>query len=211
MLNFGNVLIIGDSYSTFKGYIPENCDTWYPNAETDVETVEQTWWQLLLEETNSNLILNNSYSGTTICNTGYNGSDCTKSSFIGRFKAMAENGYFKDNKIDTVFVFGGTNDSWADAPIGELILSGWTDKDLFSVLPAFSYLIHIIKENLSDAKIVCILNTELKPEITNGLKSICDEASVEAVVLKKIDKIAGHPSVMGMKKIKEQIIEHFKD
>ncbi len=211
MINLGNVLIIGDSYSTFKDFIPTNCDTWYPNAETDVENVEQTWWKMLLEETESNLILNNSFSGTTICNTGYGGADCTKISFIGRFKAMLESGFFNENKIDTVFIFGGTNDSWADAPLGTYIDSDWQESDLFSVLPGFSYLLHIIKENLPTARVICVLNTELKVDLTDGLKQICDKNSVEKVVLKKIDKIASHPSIMGMKKIKDQILEAIKN
>ena len=207
MLNLGNVMIIGDSYSTFKDYIPNGYDTWYPNDETDVENVEETWWKQLLNETESNLILNNSYSGTTVGNTGYGGSDCTKTSFIGRFDELAQNGFFKENKVDTLFIFGGTNDSWSDAPVGEIKESNWSREDLFKILPAFSYLLHRIKEELPNTKAVCILNTELKAEITDNFKVLCDENGVTAVVLKKIDKIASHPSKLGMKKIKDQVLE----
>ena len=207
MLKLGNVLIIGDSYSTFKDCIPQGYETWYPNPETDVENVEQTWWKQLISDTESNLVLNNSWSGTTVGNTGYGGSDCTKTSFIGRFDELANNGFFKENKIDTLFIFGGTNDSWSDAPIGEIKESDWEREDLFKILPAFSYLLHRIKEELPDAKTVCTLNTELKTEITDNFKLLCDKNAVTAVVLKKVDKIASHPSVVGMRKIKEQVIE----
>ena len=72
MIKLGNVFILGDSYSSFCGYIPENYDFWYPNKneeQTDVKKVEQTWWWQLLETTDSNLVRNSSWSGTTICNT----------------------------------------------------------------------------------------------------------------------------------------------
>ena len=40
------VAILGDSYSTFDGYIPEGNACWYfttPQGENDVVSVEQTW------------------------------------------------------------------------------------------------------------------------------------------------------------------------
>lgn len=42
------VAVLGDSYSTFKGFIPKGYATWYspttPQETTDVNKVEQTWW-----------------------------------------------------------------------------------------------------------------------------------------------------------------------
>lgn len=42
------VAVLGDSYSTFEGFIPKGYATWYsPTAlpeTTDVNKVEQTWW-----------------------------------------------------------------------------------------------------------------------------------------------------------------------
>ncbi len=46
MTNIGNLFILGDSYSTFEGYIPEGYAAWYINAgkpETDVTRLDQTW------------------------------------------------------------------------------------------------------------------------------------------------------------------------
>ena len=49
-----NFLIIGDSYSTFKGYNPEGYAYWYGNEghinETDVKSAEECWWHLLEKE-----------------------------------------------------------------------------------------------------------------------------------------------------------------
>jgi hypothetical protein len=124
-MNLGNVLIMGDSYSTFEGYNPEGYRHYYapvprPDTNTDVVKVEHTWWHPLLAKTNANLILNNSWSGSTIGYTGYNGDDNSQTcSFIYRLRQLIAEGFFEKNKIDTVLVFGGTNDNWCCAPLGK--------------------------------------------------------------------------------------------
>ena len=187
----GNVFILGDSYSTFEDYIPEGYAAYYKKAgreETDVTKVQETWWHGLLLETDSVLIRNCSYSGTTICNTGYDGRDCSDNSFVARFDKLADENFFCQNKIDTFFLFGGTNDSWADSPIGEIVRSGWNKEDLFFVLPAFCYLVDKITKTLPDAKFFCVLNTQLKPEIEEGFDKVCKEYGVDVIKLCDIDK-----------------------
>ena len=60
-------------------------------------------------------------------------------SFCERFDQM-------DDDADVVVVFGGTNDSWANAPLGEMMYKDWTTKDLYCVLPAIGYLLNLLKE-----------------------------------------------------------------
>ena len=210
-MNLKNVLIFGDSYSTFEGYIPVGYITYYSSLgreETDVKSVNETWWYQLLKETDSRLIQNNSWSGSTICYTGYNGSDCSKtSSFICRLKKLQDAGFFKENEIDTVFVFGGTNDSWAGSPVGELKYSDWGEQDLYSVLPAFCFFINKLRRILPNAHIIPVINTELKPEIVEGFKAACAHYGIKPVALHNIDKRCGHPTIKGMKEIKNQIID----
>ena len=168
--------------------------------------MEQTWWHQLLEHTNSALVRNCSFSGTTICNTGYNGLDYTSKSFISRLDKLIAAGYFEEHKIDTFFLFGGTNDSWADAPVGELQYSDWQKEDLYCVLPAFCYLLHQITRHFPDTRIVCMINTELKPVIEEGFKTACEKYKVDYLQLEDIDKKCGHPTIAGMKQIEEQIL-----
>ena len=118
MKKLGKVYILGDSYSTFENCIPKEYDTWYSSAveeKTDVHTKKDTWWYQLLKNTKSNLILNDSFSGTTICHITYNGVYCPDTSFTERFGKRIEEGIFKNNIPDTFFLFGGTNDSWVDS------------------------------------------------------------------------------------------------
>jgi hypothetical protein len=64
-----NTLIFGDSYSTFKGYVPDGYAVYYPENdkfETDVKNVCQTWWHQVMGEAGFKLALNNSWSGSTI-------------------------------------------------------------------------------------------------------------------------------------------------
>lgn len=66
------VAVLGDSYSTFEGFIPKGYATWYspttPPETTDVNKVEQTWWWQVIKEGGYKMGNINSYSGATICN-----------------------------------------------------------------------------------------------------------------------------------------------
>ena len=206
-------IIFGDSYSTFSGYIPDGYAVYYGKdiiRECGVNRVEDTWWYPLITETNSTLIQNNSWSGSPVCYAGYNNSDCSESSsFLYRFDKLARDGFFKDKQIDTVFVFGGTNDSAAKTHIGELKYGNFSKEELYTVLPAFCYLFGRIKEELPEAKIICILNTHLNSAITDGVTEACKHYGVHAVKLHDIEKRTGHPNVEGMAAIKEQILTSF--
>ena len=210
-MNFGNVLILGDSFSTFEGYIPEGYYIYYsenPEKNTDVRKVEYTWWHRLIQETGSNLVLNNSWSGSTICYTGYDGYDCSKdSSFIFRVRQLIENGFFTENKIDTVFLFGASNDSGATSPLGELKYDNFEEKDLYEALPAICYIIKLLKETLPEATIYFPINDDIKPEIREVIPTACEHYGIKAIPLKNITKLEYHPTIEGMEQIKNQILE----
>ena len=208
MKGFGNVLIIGDSYSTFCGYIPEGYSYWYPRGEdtksqTDVENVQETWWYQLMNETESNLVLNDSYSGSTVCSTERESIPGTH--FNLRADRMIANGFFEENKIDTIFVFGGTNDSWIDSPIGEIKYGEITEDDIRMILPAFSALISKLKASSPSSRIIPLINCDLKDEVTNGFEEIARHYNLTYIRFKALDKISGHPNREGMKQIKDAI------
>ena len=206
-----NTLIFGDSYSTFKEYVPKGYAVYYSETErpeTDVTKVEQTWWYQVVEEATLKLALNNSWSGSTIGYTGYNNTDCSKSSsFIYRLKELIDNGFFIKNQIDKVFVFGGTNDSWSNAPLGEAKYSNWEEKELFSVLPAICYFLNFLKETLPQADIYCLINTDIKPEIASCMKNACEKYQITPITFNSIDKKCGHPTIQGMKNIKDSVLK----
>ncbi len=206
-----NAIIFGDSYSTFIGCMPEGYATYYSedgSFGSGVTDVSETWWHQVMTEANLNLVLNNSWSGSTIGHTGYNNSDCSKSSsFIFRLRELKSKGFFEENKIDKVFVFGGTNDSWSNAPLGEVKYSDWQNDELYCVLPAIYYFLKLLKETLPKADIYCLINTEIKQEIADSLKEACEINGVTAVSFENIDKVNGHPTLQGMKDIKNAVLK----
>ena len=204
-----NILIIGDSYSTFEGYIPEGFGPYYKKVterKTDVKDVKLTWWYKLAEETGSKIVLNNSWSGSTICYTGYGGEDTSKtSSFLHRIDVLCDDGFFKREKVDTVLVFGGTNDSWADSPLGSVSFGEKTREELYSVLPAICRLAEKLKSELPEAQIVFLINTDLKPQIVDCFKACAEHYRAQYIEFDSIDKYDGHPTAKGMEEIKEKI------
>lgn len=211
MKNLGNVFILGDSYSTFIGYIPEGYASWYlatNTDETDITKVEETWWHQLLSNTESNLILNNSWSGATMCHTGWNGDDYSeKKSFCARLRNLVNEGFFEKNNIDTFFIFGGLNDSAANSPLGEIKYGNKTEEELFFVKPAYCYLIESAMKNCSNARIVSIIDSAVKPEIAACMEEVSNHYGTEIVKIEPVDKILGHPSVNGMQQTYNQIFE----
>ena len=195
------VVILGDSYSTFDGYVPEGFAIWYDNnvkEQNDVCEVGQTWWYKLIRKEGLKLLGNNSYSGSTVCNTGYNGDDYSDRSFITR---MPQTLGYSSTLPNIILIFGGTNDSWADAPLGELKFSDWTEEDLKQALPAYCYMLNYYKMYVPDSRVINIVNDGLKPEITEGIIAAAKHYGMEYLLLEDIDKGWGHPTVKGMQQI----------
>ena len=205
-----NLLIFGDSYSTFKGFIPEGYLAYYSEngrPETDVTQVSETWWYQVVNEAKLNLVLNNSWSGSTICYTGYENKDCSQtSSFIRRLRNLIDEGFFAENNIDKVFVFGGTNDSWCGAPLGEIKKDNWINDDLYNILPAIYCFFDLLKKALPNAEIYCLINTGLKEEVALALEDAAQIYNITPIVFDKIDKQCGHPTIEGMKDIKNAVL-----
>ena len=198
------VSILGDSYSTFHDYVsPATNLCWYgvpgEKKENDVTRVEQTWWHLLIHKHHLQLERNNSYSGATICCTGYKQTDYSGRSFITRMYNLGA--------PDVILVFGGTNDSWAGVPIGSYQYAAWTKKDLYSFRPAFCHLLASLKQLYPEARIYNITNSELSGDIASSIAAICGHYQITNICLRDIEKQWGHPSVRGMQDISEQVGE----
>lgn len=210
MKDKNNVFIMGDSYSTYQGYIPKEYYFYYGDEGKEkpiIRGVEKTWWKILAKENNLNIVLNDSFSGSTICNT-VRENHPLESSFVNRIDKYTTEQFFAKNKIDTMFIFGGTNDSWIDTPVGNVKYSDWTADDLKKVLPAFCYLIDKAQKAVED--IIVIINTDLKKEITDSFIEVCKKNGIRYLCLKEIDKENGHPTELGMKQISEQVGKFFK-
>lgn len=208
-----NIVIFGDSYSTHKNVIPQDYRAYYcdegreEGPSVTKMRMEDTWWYRFISHIDGKLLRNDSWSGSTIGYTGYDNADCSKSSsFIYRYRKLKKEGFFEKSELDTILVFGGTNDSWSDAPLGEMKTSDWKEKDLFCVLPAIWHFAYTLKTDLPDIEIVFIINTDIKEEIQNCMQDAAKHYGFKSVRLESISKENGHPTAKGMIEISEQLI-----
>lgn len=198
-----SVSILGDSYSTFRDFVvPDTNYVWYPRdsvKHNDVVNVRQTWWHQFISKGNFRLCQNNSFSGATICNTGYRGEDYSDRSYVTRHRYLGD--------PDIIIVFGGTNDSWAKAPIGEYKYADWTSQDLYQFRPALACLLSSLQDRYPGTELYVVINSELSEAVTESLRTISDHYGVRWIQLHDIDKQWGHPSQLGMRQIADQLAE----
>ena len=201
------VSILGDSYSTFYGYMtPSDNMSWYSTETTtwysdnDVTNVDQTWWkQFLNANSDYELLINNSYSGSTMCNSTISGMDVS-TSFISRANNLGS--------PDVILICGGTNDYWNPGLVmGEYKYSAWNDADKTKFRPGFAYLINYIKNNYSDAEVYFILNDMIDGDVYNSIVTICDHYSVPVIAPQGIAKGSSHPTEAGMTTIASAVTE----
>lgn len=198
------VAFLGDSYTTFEGHcMPATNAIWYREGgnrqDNDVTKVEETWWYQVVEMIGGKLEINNSYSGSTISCRGYRGGDYSDRAFVTRIYNLGD--------PDLILICGGTNDSWAGVAAGEYKYEGITAKDLYTFRPAMSFMLREIKVLYPEARVIFVLNSELRQDINDSVHTICTHYDVECVDLHDIDKGSGHPSVAGMKAFAEQVVE----
>ena len=209
---FGSASILGDSYSTFKGYTnPTENAQWYPandpttqgyGSGNDVSDIRETWWHLLMSRDKIRLEENASYSGSTICYDSYGtgSTDGKTTSFIQRRSAIGN--------PDILFIFGGTNDNWAGASIGDYKYSDWTESDLSYFAPALAYLIYMLHLEHIGMEIVFIENDLLSSAYKTAIETVCEHYSVPVIKLHDVSKTYNHPNVSGMREIYGQIVDY---
>lgn len=224
------IAVLGDSYSTFEGHMsPRINANWYfsenspyRNKTNDVVSVDQTWWQLLVKQLGGTLVVNNSYSGSTVAFRGYSRqqelpedghslrrgeyADFSPRSFITRAVNLADSA----GAADVILVFGATNDSWANTPVGTYQWGNWSHEDLFTFRPAMARLCHDLKELYPTSRVVFMINDGLREEIVESIHKVAEYYSMESVDLHGIDKQSGHPSQAGMRTIANQMAAYLQ-
>lgn len=200
------VAVLGDSYSTFEGFIPKGHPEWYRTnvnkAATDVDKVEQTWWWQVVKNGGYKLGVNDSYSGSTVCFTGYDDADFSDRSFVTRATNLGT--------PDIILVCGGTNDSWCGAKVGEYKYEGWKRADMYYFRPALAKLYTVLREHYPNVEIYFILNDCLRDDINESVDVISKHYGVPVIKLSGIDKQSGHPNVKGMKTFADQVLSALK-
>ena len=77
--------------------------------------------------------------------------------------------------------------------------------DYYTLRPALDRMLREMKDYYPGTDIYFIVNTGLRPEVTESIVTLCERHGVKVIRLSDIDKMAGHPSVKGMTSIAEQV------
>lgn len=204
------VTIFGDSYSTFDGWLtPASNESWYfapghvsRNVKNDVTKVEECWWYQVIERMGWTLERNNSYSGSTVGYFGYQNENYHARSFCTRVENLGE--------PDVILCCCATNDAWTGEKVGEYKYANITENDMWYFRPAFAKLCMQLKQSYPQARVVFIMNTDMRPETAESMRVICRHYGMELLELQYLDKQEGHPSVKGHKEFADQVVAYLK-
>ena len=106
--------ILGDSISTYEGWIPEGNSVFYPHNGA-VQDVSQTWWKIVLDETGFELCTNGSSSGSTCIGDSRAQDVKTGCSDLRVSQLSGPAG----EAPDLIIVYMGTNDMVESVQIGD--------------------------------------------------------------------------------------------
>ncbi len=120
--------IIGDSISTYEGYVPEGYVAFYPTNTEVLGGVENTWWKAMERLTGMKLLRNCSWSGQGMCGPSGVASGAEAGCSTSRIADLADG----TTKPDVVIIYTGIND-FNDTPKIGSMLGTWTHAD---ALPA---------------------------------------------------------------------------
>lgn len=141
------ISIQGDSISTFAGTITNGNATYYSASHKFVNSIDATWWGLLINECRMRLIRNDAWSGSRISGTGDNAM-CSV--------ARCSNIKHIDSTVDTyqygapeiIVVMAGTNDVSGNVEMGTAVGAVTT------YMGAFKTMLANLKSQCRNAKIV---------------------------------------------------------
>lgn len=145
--------ILGDSISTFEGRSEPDYAAFYDLAhklEADVLVPGDTWWGAVIDQLGGELLVNNSFLGSTVCRSprheiqSYACSE-ERTSSLGNAECDP----------DVIMVYMGTNDWGKGTPLYDDGLHEYP-KDTASVFyPAYKLMIERLKINYPQAEIWC--------------------------------------------------------
>jgi len=192
------IAILGDSISTYQGYVPAGYPTFYPYPTGDVNDVNQTWWMQMVNTVGAKLFVNNSYSGSTVAT-----SNVSATQHDTRLATLL----IGQEHPDVIIIYMGSNDCGSPyvtfeqfkaaykvmidkikilTPSAEIILATLPSSSLYTDSDRAQYN-EAINEyaTLYDLKIIDLASIDLKPDLLDS----------------------AHPAKSGMLKIANKAIE----
>lgn len=209
--------ILGDSYSTFTGYVHPDSNDVFHYENIGLTGPEQMWWAQVAKSMGWTLECNNSFSGSLMCNYDYV-DYYGPYSFIRRMDDLGN--------PDVIFIFGATNDAYAHSndpepkplvKLGDYVYSDWTEEQLCDFRPALAYIFNHLKTRHPKAKLYFLLDMELgsggvtvqrRAEFLASIHRIAQHYDVDCIDLTLIHKSQWHPNIDGQKDIADQVTDY---
>ncbi len=189
--------IMGDSISTFEGCVPIDYPCYYTYQRrnyTGVYSVEETWWDLAINQVGGKLLVNNSWSGSVVCKTPESEIESYACS-DARTSLLGSDGITPDH----IIVFIGANDRGHGFAL-----------DAFE--GCYRLMLEKIRANYPFAVIWCctLFSTSLNCKYNAAIEAIASEKTCRVIKLSQKesgDTVDGlHPNLTGMKKIANDVV-----
>ena len=162
LLSGKKISIIGDSISTFNGYMPSGYASHYPR-ET-ITDVSQTWWHLLCKETGASLLTNASMTGSYVTGDSTSQTDALAACSDKRIADLANSG----STPDIVICFIGINDFAQNVhrPLGNYTGESaiCEEGEITDFSNAYALMIKKVMSAYPDAKVYCCSLPETNAE-----------------------------------------------
>jgi lysophospholipase L1-like esterase len=195
------VSFLGDSITTYQDTIPQEFPTYYPAG--DVNSVDKTWWKITLELSGTNLLANNSYSGSFVSQGSMYGAS-TK-----RLELLSKNGM----DPDAVVVYMGTNDLTHGITLSkfttmykemiENIKKMYDDVDIFVLtMPSNKYAISFNEPREKMNKAITDIATEYGLFLIDLVELINFDNAYDCMYA------GAHPNALGMEIIGKEVSKH---
>ena len=217
--------ILGDSISTLDGYNPSEYLVYYEGYnkfETDVFSMEDTWWGQVIEALGGDLLANDSFAGSLLakhrsCIIPSYGCSDERTSALGNDGASP----------DVIMLFIGTND-WGMQM--KLYPDEGSEEDLSFFSVAYQKTIEKLRKNYPDSEIWCFTlpinrNDPRTASACEGrspidgyckvIRECADRNGCRLIDLytsaPDYDTVDGfHPTAKGMKIIANAVLKHFE-
>ena len=139
------VSIIGDSISTYYGFVPDGYKVYYNEEialENQLTSVDDTWWRIVCKHLGAEICVNNSYSGSRVSGNGF---PCASSD--DRTSSLHTEGATPD----LILLYIGTNDFGRGIGVKE---NPFFYKEAI-FYDAYKEMLQKIISNYPNSKIVC--------------------------------------------------------
>lgn len=139
------ISIIGDSISTYYGFVPDGYKVYYNEEialENQLTSVDDTWWKIVCKHLGAEICVNNSYSGSRVSGNGF---PCASSD--ERTSSL----YTEGATPDLILLYIGANDFGRGIGIKE---NPFFYKEAI-FYDAYKEMLQKIMHNYPDSQIVC--------------------------------------------------------